>query len=206
MNEQNNPQTTNLETTLYRIILILIISIGGGWAYGLKSFVDAIPQTVSDTQTVTDGIIVLTGGSDRVRTGLELLAEEKAKRMLISGVAEGSDLASIILAARATPANIADLSDRIDLGYAAKSTKGNAEEAVAWVKEHNFTTIRLVTANYHISRSMMEFTRLMPDVTIIPHPVAPYQFSLDHWWRYGATKRVLIKEYHKYLASKFHLL
>jgi len=44
-----------------------------------------------------------------------------------------------------------ELKSRIDLGYEAKNTRGNAVEVAKWVRDHQYKSIRLVTANYHIA-------------------------------------------------------
>jgi uncharacterized SAM-binding protein YcdF (DUF218 family) len=51
----------------------------------------------------------------------------------------------------------------------------------------------LVTANYHIWRSLIEFSKVLPDVQIIPHPLA----YGGHWTykKFG----LLISEYNKFL-------
>ena len=50
---------------------------------------------------------------------------------------------------------------------------GNAEETAAWMAEGDRTSLRLVTAAYHMPRSLALFRRLMPDTKILPHPVFP---------------------------------
>ncbi len=45
-----------------------------------------------------------------------------------------------------------------------------------------FHSLRLVTANYHMPRSLLEFARAMPDIEIVPHPVFPEISRGPHWW------------------------
>ena len=61
--------------------------------------------------------------------------------------------------------------------YAATSTMGNAIETADWIKKSGFNSIILVTANYHMPRSLMLFRHIMPEIRIIPHPVFPIQFE-----------------------------
>ena len=197
-----NSKETKTRTTILRFALLFVLAIAGTWIYGLKSFVDSIPTSIADNSSKTDAIIILTGGNGRVQEGIKLLNEEKAPKLLISGVGAEANLATILILSGRLPDNIAQLTDNIELGYKAQDTKGNATEALNWVKENNYKTIRLVTANYHIERSMMEFKKHMPDIKIIPHPVFPKDLVLEKWWQSGAAKKVLISEYNKYIVSK----
>jgi ABC-type lipoprotein export system ATPase subunit len=46
----------------------------------------------------------------------------------------------------------------------------NAREAAAFAARENFTSLRLVTANYHMRRALLEFRRAMPDIEIVAQP------------------------------------
>jgi len=69
------------------------------------------------------------------------------------------------------------------------------------MREHHYTSLRLVTANYHMRRSLLEFSALMPDFTIIPEPVLPGNFQREQWWRHPASRALVLSEYHKYIAT-----
>ena len=43
------------------------------WVWGVVWYGSEIPRRVEDPTTVTDAIVVLTGGTDRLTTGLKLL-------------------------------------------------------------------------------------------------------------------------------------
>src|SRR3546814_4475167 len=88
-----------------------------------------------------------------------------------------------------------------DLGYEADNTRGNAVETAAWMKDQDFTSLRLVTATYHMPRSLLEFRRLMPDIEIVPHPVFTEHFKRDDWWMWPGSSSLLITEYTKYLVA-----
>ena len=53
--------------------------------------------------------------------------------------------------------------------------------------KERFTSLRLVTANYHMPRSLLEFRRAMPALHIVPHPVFPDNFKRDDWWHWRGT-------------------
>ncbi len=141
-----------------------------------------------------DGIVVLTGGADRVETGLTLLADGWAPLLLISGVARAADYPTLARLAGASPA----LSARVTLGHQAHSTGGNARETEAWVKQHQAASLIVVTAFYHMPRALAELSRAMPDVTLYPVPVQPP--ALREGVADAATLRLMAEEYTKYLA------
>lgn len=92
----------------------------------------------------------------------------------------------------------------IDIGYAAENTLGNAREAAAWARFYHFNTLLVVTARYHMPRSLSEFHEALPGVALIPYPIDPESIPKD-WWRRGAASwraiRLLHGEYAKYLAA-----
>src|SRR3546814_1991195 len=118
----------------------------------------------------TDAIIVLTGGSERLPTGLDLLSRDRADKLFVSGVYAGVEVAELLRLSRQSPQELACC---IVLGYAANDTRGNAVETAAWVHAEGYKSLRLVTSNYHMARSLLEFRRLMPEIEIVPHPVRP---------------------------------
>jgi uncharacterized SAM-binding protein YcdF (DUF218 family) len=87
------------------------------------------------------------------------------------------------------------------LGYQATDTLGNAGETAEWMRQQGFHSLRLVTAWYHMRRSLLEFERAMPEIEIVPHPVFPDQIAHEHWWARRETAALLVTEYGKYLAS-----
>jgi uncharacterized SAM-binding protein YcdF (DUF218 family) len=188
--------------TYFRYSFFCILALFSLWIIGLVRFVNTIPTTIEDNDSETDGIVILTGGSNRLDTGIKLLNEHKAKKLFISGVGKETNLATLLILSGNLPDNIAFITENIELGYEAKNTKENAGETAKWVKENNYKSIRLVTSNYHINRSLTEFKKQMPDVKIISNPVIPDNFTLKEWWRYGSMKKLLVMEYTKYLFSE----
>src|ERR1700736_5683632 len=68
------------------------------------------------------------------------------------------------------------------LGHRAVDTLGNAGETAQWMRQQGFHSLRLVTAWYHMRRSLLEFELAMPEIEIVPHPVFPDQVAHEHWW------------------------
>ena len=118
------------------------------------------------------------------------------KRLLISGVNKASSKDEL--------KRLSDGGRRFDccadIGYAAEDTYGNAEEAAAWTAQHHYKSLILVTASYHMPRSLRLFHSVMPNVTVIAYPVEPAGVDMAQWWRPG-TLHLLHNEYLKYVAS-----
>ena len=175
------------------LFIILCVSI---WSAGFVAFTNLIPRSLGDQTTKTDGIVVLTGGTHRLNTGLALLNDQKAKKLLISGVYRGVELKELLSISQNAPQ---ELECCIDIGHKADNTRGNAHETMDWVEKTGFKSLRLVTANYHMPRSLLEFSFSMPYTEIIAHPVFPKHVKVDEWWRWPGTANLLVSEYNKYL-------
>jgi uncharacterized SAM-binding protein YcdF (DUF218 family) len=169
-----------------------------GWTTGFLWFVAAVPDHVPEPTRQTDAIVVLTGGSGRVNQGLRLLNAERAEHLFVSGVYEGVDVDEL-LAAQTEPSNGAACC--VSLGYDAQTTRGNARETAAWIADKEIGSVRLVTAAYHMPRSLLEFRRVMPGIEIVPHPVFPEHVKHDAWWRWPGSAALLAREYNKMLVT-----
>ena len=182
---------------VHALLLVVVV-----WLAGFLAFAASIPGTVRDAERPVDAIVVLTGGDVRLAEGFALLDKGLAKKMLISGVSSGVDMPALLQTLNGTPQPTQAVLDCcVTLGYDARSTEGNARESLRWLGENNFTTIRLVTANYHMNRSLLEFRRVMPQITITPNPVFPRQVQDPYWFAQPSTVFLLFNEYHKYLVA-----
>ncbi len=172
------------------------------WCVGLYIFTISLPEaTDTNARQAADAIVVLTGGVDRLEEGFRLLKEGRAKAMLISGVGKGAQLHE--LPGATLIENDPQLASRVSLGYMADSTRTNALEARDWMLDHGYRSMLLVTASYHIPRSLLDFSLLMPGYTILPHPVEPSDFSRKVWWKDSRSLRLLASEFNKYLVTRF---
>ena len=75
------------------------------------------------------------------------------------------------------------------------------EKTAEWARREGIGSLRLVTANYHMPRSLIEFRRALPGVAIVPHPVFPDRFKDREWWRWPGTLALMVREYDKYLLA-----
>lgn len=183
-------------------LAIIFGCIGIIWGAGFVAFgyyVDQLDNTVTERQLEPlDAVVVLTGGSERVTTGVNLLQQGLGKKLFISGVGHGVDRAKILAGQQLTAERQACC---VTLGYLAGNTVGNAVETLIWLNQQNYHSFRLVTANYHMLRSLLEFRILDPSITIVPYPVAPPRVMVSAWWKRPGTARLLVVEYNKLLFT-----
>lgn len=166
-----------------RLLAAVVLLWVGAFAYYAMS----LPLPAGDERT--DGIVVLTGSAGRIERGVGLLQEQRAKRMLISGVDPDTGRASL-RRAYAIPARV--MSCCIDVGHEAIDTRSNAIETSAWIRRRHYRSIRLITADWHMARASYELRRQLPaEVRILPDPVQT-QPSL----------RILLREFHKYMLRR----
>lgn len=184
-------------------IVFLAGVVGILWLGGLVWFAATIPRETPPpgdeaATRPTDAIVVLTGGSHRLSTGLALLAAGLGHKLFVSGVYDGVDVQELLRVSRQAPG---ELECCIVLGYAADSTVGNAFETADWMRAQGYRSLRLVTANYHMRRSLLEFRLAMPEAEVVPHPVVPQNVRLDDWWLWPGTAHLLVNEYNKFLVA-----
>lgn len=173
------------------MILRLFSTLFLAWAFGFVWFFATLPAPAGEIET--DAVIVPTGAAGRIQRGLEVLDNDWADRMLVSGV----DL-------EVRPEEFAaefGVSQRqmnccIELGFAAVDTRGNAEEIAKWVKERGVGSIRLVTSDWHMRRVAGELGRTLPStVKVVTDAV-----------RTEPRFSVLLLEYHKLVVSRLNAL
>ena len=54
-------------------------------------------------------------------------------------------------------------------------------------------------------RALAELSHQLPDVALIPYPVVSDRLRIEPWWSNGATTRLVLSEYLKYLAAKVRM-
>ena len=124
------------------------------YVLGYAMFAVALPRPADERPT--DAIVVLTGGAKRIERGLDLMARNKAKRMLVSGVARTVRQEELAAQYRADDSLFQCC---VDLGRMAVDTRSNAEEVARWMDKHKFKSMRLVTTDWHMPRARFELSR-----------------------------------------------
>ncbi len=169
---------------------------------GFFLFASIVTREPADANPHADGIVVLTGEGRRIAEGARLLDEGRAQRMLISGVFHKTGKKELIEIS-GLPADKFDCC--VDIGYAALDTVGNASETRNWAQSRGYDSLIVVTASYHMPRSLAELSLAMPATALIPHPVVPTNFAPSRWWLNPSVTRTLVSEYFKFLPTVAHL-
>jgi len=168
------------------------------WCGGFIWFVYDMPSKPVCPDCTTDAIVVLTGGNNRIATALDLLSQKLSNHLLISGVNPGTSFKSI----KDSSGFLGHIpTSQITLDERSRSTNENALYTSKWVRANDYKSIRLVTANYHIRRSLLEFQQLMPDVNIFPHPITTQETMYPLWCKDYRIFCIFLYEYHKYLGA-----
>jgi uncharacterized SAM-binding protein YcdF (DUF218 family) len=189
-----------------KTMLVLLVSAGllssGLFFGGFLVFATTVSRMSAPDPLEADGIVVLTGGADRVSGAVDLLSGGHARRLLISGVHPETSARQIGKVVDAGP-SLFDCC--VDLDRRAANTVGNALETRKWVRQNAFSSLIVVTSAYHMPRSMAELKHAMPDVQLIPYPVARPTLDLERWYDDGGTVELLLEEYMKYIATRARL-
>jgi len=176
------------QSRLWLLLAILALMLLGGFAF----FAGQSRARPEYPLQPTDGVAVLTGGPQRVEAGMRLLAEGKARWLIVSGVSPVADLEDLARTAGLPPEVLAA---RTTLGHVATSTRGNGKEIAHWAQSRQIRSLRVVTAAFHMPRALLELRRTLPGVALIPHPVQTE----------GPRLALLAREYLKLIGAMFGL-
>lgn len=173
--------------------------LGAAFFAGFIGFALSLEREETALVVQAEGVVALTGGSDRVIEAASFLARGQARRLLITGVnpaTHGSDIAKRLPVSREL------FECCVDLGYQAQDTAGNAIETRDWAKARQITgPLIVVTSNYHMPRALVELSAAMPGVTLYPYPVVSEYVNVADWASDKQTLRLVGREYLKYLRA-----
>jgi uncharacterized SAM-binding protein YcdF (DUF218 family) len=130
------------------------------YALGFILFAFTLDSAAPPNAVPTDAAIVLTGGSGRIEHAIEVLRDRKAKRLLVAGADPSVTKADI---ARRVKGSQKLLKCCVDLGSESVDTRSNAEEAGRWLAQRHFTSVRLITSDWHMRRARYEFHKVLGD-------------------------------------------
>ncbi|GEQ97264.1 hypothetical protein JCM17844_09010 [Iodidimonas gelatinilytica] len=171
-----------------RRLLALFVLALGLWFLGFIWFFLTMPQERPfPTDRSLGGIVVFTGSAGRIQAGVSALEAGLGDRLLVSGV--NAALAPSVIRS-AIEGDQGLVTCCIDLGKAAQNTEGNAKEAIQWAQQHGYDEIMIITADWHMRRSLVELSRHTHSLTIHAAPVKGH-----------VSVSRLALEYSKYLAA-----
>lgn len=164
----------------------------------LQHFVLTLPRAPHSISEA-DGIVVTTGGQARVQAGLDLLRQDIAPHLLLTGVGEGITKQMIASSLQLSEADQEVLTCCVDLDFQALDTPGNAIAAKSWADRHDIHSYLLVTSDYHMPRAMLEFKTQMPDHIIISYPIRAPDLAQKSWYHDWQSLRLYSREFIKYM-------
>jgi uncharacterized SAM-binding protein YcdF (DUF218 family) len=186
-----------------RILAGIVIVAIAAFVLGFLGFARAVVDATPPPDPKADGIVALTGGTARIDGALQLLAEGRGGRLLISGV--NPSVTPDILARTVTSDGKGAMGCCVDLGHDARDTIGNAAETRAWATDRGYGSLIVVTSDYHMARSMAELETAMPGTRLIAYPVSNPELHLARWWSDPDAFGLLMREYVKFLWTKTRL-
>ncbi|MCF6322279.1 MAG: YdcF family protein [Rhizobiaceae bacterium] len=184
-----------------RLLFLVLISVGIFLLAGFLRFSMTVADYDNTGNHKADGIVVLTGGKSRIETGLDLLNEGRGKRMLISGVNPETSVNAII-ARFSKNSNL--FSCCIDLDRVAMDTIQNGREAAKWIKKQGFKSVLVVTSDYHMPRGLLEMSRAISDVSLIPFVAQNEQEPARSNLGNPGHLRNMVSEYFKFIAASIN--
>ena len=202
---QNMTDNTKAWFQQAKMVVIGCAVLAAIFISGLQYFVLNLPRHIESPTRQSDGIVVITGGQQRLDTGLTLLATGTASKLLISGVGNGLNKAILANDLQLDQTQRDLLVCCAELEFEARNTLGNARAARHWAETNNLVSLYLVTANYHMPRAKLAFEREMPHIELLYWPVSPDDLRINNWWTDPGLIRLLAREYVKFLAEFIRL-
>jgi uncharacterized SAM-binding protein YcdF (DUF218 family) len=184
-----------LWTVAFCVGVAVLAGVGFLW------FIWRVPADEVALDRNADGIVALTGGASRIADAIELLALGRGKRLLISGVNRATSSKEI---SRLNPEFERWVRCCVDFDRSL-NTLGNAVETRRWAESRGFRSLIVVTSNYHMPRALAELSHQLPGVALVPFPVVTDRQRADPWWAGGATARLMLTEYAKYVFAKLRM-
>ena len=188
---------------IFRIVFFWVAVI----AVGFVIFLSILPAPVPAHSVTGDAIVVVTGGSGRIATGVALLQVGRAPRLFISGVGKGVRVVDVLREANIPPDIAVVNAFKISLGHQATNTVENGTEIAAWAHAQKVSDIILVSSRYHLPRAQLEVLMAAPELHITPFVSADTD-ATTHWWRERWTIELMLREYLKtgWVAGKYAVL
>lgn len=159
------------------------------WALGFALFCVTLGKPAGADVAPTEAIVALTGGKYRIEHAAALLGQGKARRLLIAG-ADPSVRKEDLMRRLGGSRKLAQCC--VDLGSESVDTRSNADEAKRWLERRGYTSLRLVTSDWHMRRARYEFRHTLGDGYRIEYDAVRTEPGL----------MTLFAEYNKYLLRR----
>jgi len=183
---------------LARLIALLVLLTIAMLGMGLAGYTGYVLLASEREPDPADAIVVVTGGAGRLEKAIDLLKQEKGKRLLISGVHPGYSPITLERRYKLTKNQIACC---VDLDSRALNTVANATQTAEWARRYGFESLIIVTSAYHMPRTMLEMRRAAPDIRLQGQLVTRSDRALLTRLFDWNNVHLLTKEYGKLLGA-----
>lgn len=192
-----------------KVIIITLAFLITYFFLGLVSFKDNILSSGKITNKINSNIVVLTGGSNRIKNGLKIIdnfdKSIKTKfKILISGTGKGFTKSSLTNMLNSN-FDLELIECCIELESISKNTISNASETFKWAQKNKINQFILITSNYHMPRALLEFKHKMPNINIFIHPITPEKHDIENWLGSFETFSLVFIEYLKFLIANLRI-
>ena len=194
---------------MYKIFMIFITVALTYFFVELFNFKEKILSIEKYNSHKKSNIVILTGGSNRIKDGLKIINKFENSnnlnfKILLSGTGKG--FSKVTLRKKLTSNFDLKLLDCcLELESVSKNTYSNASETFKWTKKNNIKQFILITSNYHMQRALLEFKNKMPNIKIFTHPITPRKHNIDKWLYSLETFSLVLNEYSKFLIASFRI-
>ena len=175
----------------------------------LKNFKENILSLTKYNNKESLNIVILTGGTNRIKDGLKIIEDfKKSKKInskiLVSGTGMGFTKSSLKkkLGPNFNPKLIKCC---VDLDSVSKNTFTNASETFKWAKKNDIKEFILITSNYHMPRAILEFKNIMPKLKIYTYAIIPKKHNIENWLNSYETFNLIFTEYCKYIFASLRI-
>ena len=175
----------------------------------LNSFKERILTLQKDPINLSSKVVILTGGTNRIKEGFEVIYKLDKKsitnlKVLVSGTGKG--FSKLSLQEKLNPGfDLRLIECCVELDSVSQNTYSNAIETSKWVSKNNIEEILLITSNYHIPRSILEFQNKMPNLKILYYPIIPKKHQINKWLKSFETFSLIFIEYCKYIIANVRI-
>ena len=187
-------------------LLILVITY---FLIELFHFKEKIIAAENYPNPKNTNIVILTGGTNRIKDGFDIINkfDEKSKytiKILVSGTGKG--FTKLSLQNKLSPDfDLKLIKCCVELDAISQNTYSNAKQTLKWSTRNNIKEFILITSNYHMPRSILEFKNKMPNIRILTYPIKPRKHEINNWLNSFETFSLIFYEFCKFIISNIRI-
>ena len=176
----------------------------------LTFFKEKIISLEKYPKELNPNIVILTGGTNRIKDGFEIInnfgkGSDVKIKILVSGTGKGFTKASLQEKLN-TNFHYQLIKCCVDLDSISQDTYSNANETLKWAIKNDIKEFMLITSNYHMPRSILEFKNKMPNIKISTYSIKPKQHNINEWLKSFETFSLVFSEFCKYIISNIRII